>query len=129
MTRFETLSLLLSALGLLFIPTLVLLFRGAMKWTRVEDKLDEAVKDLGEIVANENRAHADIVRQMADDRAATNQRLRWLEENVWKQQRLRLCFISWITLALLEREDGITSGLVSGLISLNWLLLEHCIGM
>lgn len=78
------LALILSAIGIIFIPLLVVLIRGIVKWTRVEDKLDELVKDMGQLIRDKDETHNAIIKQMGDDRRATDKRLRWLEENVWK---------------------------------------------
>jgi hypothetical protein len=74
----------LTIIAVLILPGVALLWRGAVKWTRVEIKLDNVVKDLGIIVADKDRTHAELAAQMREDRTATNQRLRWLEEHLWK---------------------------------------------
>jgi hypothetical protein len=74
----------LTAIAVLILPGVALLWRGAVKWTRVEVKLDNVVADLGRIVEDKDRTHAEMIAQMREDRAATNQRLRWLEEHLWK---------------------------------------------
>lgn len=78
-------QVLLTVIGVLLIPVIVVLVRGAIKWTRVEDKLDRAVGDLHALVADKDRVHAEMISQMREDRAATNTRLRWLEEHLWRQ--------------------------------------------
>lgn len=78
------LALILSALGIIFIPLLIVLIRGIVKWTRVEDKLDELVRDMGQLIKDKDETHNAMLQQMGDDRSATDRRLRWLEENVWK---------------------------------------------
>ena len=77
------LSIVTSALGLIIIPLLVFSFRLAIRWKGVEDKLDQVVRDLDKIVKDKDNIHSELVRQMREDRAATNKRLRWLEENRW----------------------------------------------
>lgn len=79
----------IAALATLIIPALFLLIRLAIKWTRVEDKLDAVVADLHDIVEDKNRTHAEMLAQMREDRAATDRRLRWLEENLWKGRPVR----------------------------------------
>jgi hypothetical protein len=74
----------LTVIAVLLIPGLTLLWRGAVKWTRVEVKLDAVVKDLSKIVEDKDRTHAELAAQMREDRTATNSRLRWLEEHLWK---------------------------------------------
>lgn len=85
MTPDQRLTLILSAIGILVLPTLVFIVRATVKWTRVESKLEDVADDLKKIVEDKDRVHRDILQQMADDRNATNLRLRWLEEHLWKQ--------------------------------------------
>jgi hypothetical protein len=85
MTPDQRFALILSAIGIVFIPTLAFIVRATIKWTRVEDKLSELVDDMRKLVEDKEKTHTDMIRQMAEDRSATNQRLRWLEENVWNR--------------------------------------------
>jgi hypothetical protein len=85
MTAFQVyISITVSILGILVIPLIGLLIRGAMKWTRVEDKLDSVVKKMADLVDDKNRVHLELASQMREDRKATDRRLRWLEEHTWK---------------------------------------------
>lgn len=68
-------------------PTLVLMFRAAMKWTRVEDQLNNVADDLKALIVDKDKTHAEMLQQMREDRNATNRRLRWLEENVWNKNK------------------------------------------
>lgn len=79
MTPFEQMSIALGVLSVIVIPLVVFLIRGAVKWTRVESKLESIVEKLGEIVADKDKIHAELIAQMRDDRRATDERLRWLE--------------------------------------------------
>lgn len=79
----------LSVLSILVIPALGFLIRITIKWTRVEDKLDHIADDMVKLVQDKDKVHLEITRQMSDDRKATDRRLRWLEENVWKGGRGR----------------------------------------
>lgn len=83
-TRFEFLSLLLSIIVLLIIPLIITMIRGIVKWTRTEDKLNTLMRDVSQLVEDKDKTHTEILAQMREDRNATNRRLRWLEENVWK---------------------------------------------
>lgn len=83
----QLLALILSALAVVFIPLLIALIRGIVKWTRVEDKLDELVKDMAQLIKDKDATHEAMLKQMTDDRRATDRRLRWLEENLWKGRR------------------------------------------
>jgi septation ring formation regulator EzrA len=77
-------SLILAFLSVLLIPLIVIAFRGAMKWSRMESKLDNVVTSLQDIVKDKDKVHAELTYQMREDRKATNERLTWLERNVWK---------------------------------------------
>lgn len=79
-------TIILSSLGVVFIPLLIMLYRGIVKWTRVEDKLNELVTDMKQIVADKDATHRDLISQMGRDRDATDRRLRWLEENTWQKK-------------------------------------------
>ena len=80
-------QIILTVIGVLFIPIIVMLYRGIVKWTRTEDKLDELVKDMATLIKDKDQTHREILQQMTDDRRATDRRLRWLEENIWKGSR------------------------------------------
>lgn len=41
-------------------------------------------KDMAELVSDSERARSEILTQLTNDRAATDRRLRWLEEHVWR---------------------------------------------
>jgi len=71
---------LLSVLSVLIIPALVILVRGAVKWTRTEDKLSTLVDDVRELVEQKDKVHAAMLEQMRVDRDATDKRLRFIEE-------------------------------------------------
>lgn len=80
-------TIILSSLGVIFIPLLIMLYRGIVKWTRVEDKLNELVQDMKQVVADKDATHRDLINQMGKDRDATDRRLRWLEENTWRKEK------------------------------------------
>jgi hypothetical protein len=81
---YETISLVIGSLVTVIVPVIIFLLRGAIKWTRVEDKLDQAIIRLETLVRDKDATHAVMVQQMTEDRKATDQRLRWLEENIWR---------------------------------------------
>lgn len=81
----EIVTLILGIVTTLLIPLIVFLIRGAIKWTRVESKLDSVVTELRSITADKDKVHSEIYSQMREDRAATNKRLRWLEEYLWRR--------------------------------------------
>lgn len=83
------LSIIISIVGVIVIPTVILAFRAAVRWKGIEDKLGQVVNDMREIVEDKNRVHSELVIQMREDRDATNRRLRWLEENLWNGKKGR----------------------------------------
>lgn len=84
MTHFEVDTLILSVISIVIIPIIVLLVRGAIKWTRVESKLESLVLSVDKLVKDKDTVHNEIIAQMRDDRKATDRRLRWLEEHLWR---------------------------------------------
>jgi hypothetical protein len=73
----------LSILAIIVIPLVILLFRITIKWTQTEDKITEIAADLRDMIADKEKVHSELNQQMREDRAATDRRLRWLEENLW----------------------------------------------
>jgi hypothetical protein len=87
----------LSFLSILLIPTIGLMIRLVVKWTKAEGKLEELARDMSELVKDKDQTHKEMLSQMRtdrqemlaqlrEDRTATNKRLRWLEENVWSRK-------------------------------------------
>ena len=76
----------LSILGVVLIPSQVALFRAAMKWADIQSEVRQLSRKLAEMIEQKNRDHDNIYKGMQDDRLATNQRLRWLEEHVWRNR-------------------------------------------
>jgi hypothetical protein len=72
----EAVVALLSLVFAVLSVMLGLVVRGAMRWARVEDRIDHLAADFTEIVG-----------QMRDDRQATNERLTYLERSVWPRNR------------------------------------------
>lgn len=83
--QLQTIGIIISFCAVFLIPTLLLLYRGIVKWTRTEDKLDHLIEDVGKLVKDKDETHSAIIKQMTDDRKATDTRLRWLEENLWRR--------------------------------------------
>lgn len=77
----------ISFLGVVLIPLVILLWRVAVSITKNQDKLFSLEQDMHDLVADKDKVHSRLYEQMREDRNATNQRLRWLEENVWHMQR------------------------------------------
>lgn len=81
-------SVLIAGLALLFTAlsaALGLLVRIAIKWTRNEEKIATVAESITELVRDKDKTHQDIVNQMREDRNATNERLTWLERNLWRK--------------------------------------------
>lgn len=76
------LALVISAMGVIMIPAIALLFRGAIKWSRTEGKLDVVIQKVSEIVADKDKVHSDLYNAIREDRNATNRRLEYLER-IW----------------------------------------------
>lgn len=85
MTPDQRFSLLVVLITAIFLPMVALLYRGIVKWTRTEDKLDELIRDVNKLILDKDKTHAEMLQQMTNDRSATDRRLRWLEENIWKR--------------------------------------------
>ena len=83
MTKFDWIMLVLSLTSVLLIPSLILLVRLVAKWTKVEERLGELANDMSELVKDKDKVHSEMLGQMREDRAATDKRLRWLEEHLW----------------------------------------------
>lgn len=64
-----------------------LLIRITRKWTRVEDRLETLTEDVRELVEQKEDAHKKLYEEMREDRKATNERLTYLERNVWPTKR------------------------------------------
>lgn len=88
LTHYEVITILLSVVTALLIPAVVIMIRGAIKWTRMEDKLGNAVDNIGRLVLDKDKVHAEIAEQMRFDRDATNRRLERLEE-IWIRRSVR----------------------------------------
>ena len=87
MTADQRFQIILTVIGVLLIPIIVMLYRGIVKWTRTEDKLDQLVRDVEKLVKDKDATHSAMLQTMSDDRRATDRRLRWLEEYVWRNSR------------------------------------------
>lgn len=63
-----------------------LLVRAIVKWTRIQVTMEQLAEDIKEHITDSKHAHEEMYREMRDDRAATNKRLRFLEENFWTRK-------------------------------------------
>jgi len=75
------------AFATLAFSVLVFLIRGATRWGRTEQRLEELVTHVRHLVEDKDATHRDLLAKMDKDNAATNIRLRWLEEHVWNRDR------------------------------------------
>lgn len=80
MTPFEWTATSLSVLSVLGIPALALVIRLTIRFTVLADRLTA-------VAEGEEKAHTEMYRTMREDRAVTDKRLRWLEENLWRGGR------------------------------------------
>lgn len=80
MSAFELTLTALTALSVLAIPALAILIRGAVKWTRTEDRLGELVDDVRALVEDQDKTHAELLALMRSDREGFDRRLRFVEE-------------------------------------------------
>jgi len=99
-----------SFIALLLAPSLVFLVRGAIKWTKVESKLDDVVEQLTriandgkedreELITTMNKTHAEIYNQMAEDRKSADQTHKAFDE------RLRFMEQFWMNAGLKQHFD------------------------
>ena len=80
MTPFEWTTTAFSAMAVLALPALALVIRLTVKFTAIDHKINGLVEDS----RAKDRVHEEMYKTMREDRAATDRRLRWLEERVWK---------------------------------------------
>jgi hypothetical protein len=88
MTTADRFTILIAAIGLLWTviaALIVLLWRIAVKMTRTEDAIAGLGADITDLVKDKDKVHLEITREMREDRAATDRRLRWLEEHIWNR--------------------------------------------
>jgi hypothetical protein len=77
-------SLAIAGLGL-FGASIGLLVKVVRIMTKHEDKIEEVANDLKEIIESKKQDHSAMLNQMTEDRKATDKRLRYLEEKVWRK--------------------------------------------
>lgn len=82
-------TVVLTVVSVIVIPGVVLLIRLAVKWTTLESKLAGLVDDVKQIIIDKDKVHLMIMEEIKADRAASDRRLRWLEQHLWKSQRAR----------------------------------------
>lgn len=74
-------------MGVVLIPLGVTLLRLATKAATLELRIKQSVDAIQQLVQDKDRVHQAIVEQMKEDRKATNERLQYLEREVWGANR------------------------------------------
>lgn len=77
------LTIILTFVSVLGLPTLALLLRIQARWTSAADRLADVADDLNKHVEDDKRINTEMIGQMREDRKATNERLTYLERNCW----------------------------------------------
>lgn len=79
------LTIILTFISVIGIPTLGVCARIMGKWNNVQSQLTRVAQDMAKLVGDKDRVHLSIQQEIRDDRAATDRRLRWLEEHLWRK--------------------------------------------
>ena len=66
------------------VTMLGLIVRITRKWTRIEAGLETLGRDFATLVVDTSKVNQEISAQMREDRRASNDRLTWLERNMWR---------------------------------------------
>jgi signal transduction histidine kinase len=86
MSKFEYISLIITITVVLLLPALALILRLTVRWTKAEVKLSEIAKDMHEMVEDKEKVHRELYNMIKDNRDHIDGRMRWVEENIWKNQ-------------------------------------------
>lgn len=87
LSTYEWIGLFFSVISIIVIPCGLYLIRSMLHWAQLESKIDAAINDIKDLVLSKDQVHETLWNEIRTDRAATNQRLRWLEEHLWKGGR------------------------------------------
>jgi hypothetical protein len=68
----------------ILIVGLGLIVRITRKWTHIEVDLQKLTRDFGEYIKGADDTHREIVAMVREDRKANNERLTWLERNMYR---------------------------------------------
>lgn len=79
MNHYEVLTLLISVIGVILIPFLVVSVKGISKWTRIEDKLDSLAGTDKSILDKIDKNQRDTDAKLRN----VEKRLQWLVDKVW----------------------------------------------
>lgn len=82
---YQYLEIILTILAVLILPGIGLMIRSAVRSARLESDVRNVIDDVKQVIMTETEAHKEIYEQMREDRKASNQRLMWLEQNLWKR--------------------------------------------
>jgi hypothetical protein len=74
--------------GIFAIPALALVIRLSVRWTKIEDKQNQLLKDITTLIRDKDKTHREIMSTVKEDRINADRRLRWLEEHLWRQTSL-----------------------------------------
>jgi len=83
----ELISLVIGTVTAIVMPLTLLIVRSAVKWAKLESRVEEVIADVKELIGQKDKFHAALVDQMKSDREATDRRLRWLEEHLWRRDK------------------------------------------
>lgn len=84
----ENLTVIISGLSFMFVLVIAvfgLVIRITRKWSKMESDLTRISDNLAEAVRDNKDAHIEIAAQMREDRHVANERLTWLERNVYSR--------------------------------------------
>lgn len=84
MTTFDWAVIVMSVVSVLLIPAIALMVNVSIRWTRAQERIENLTEDMQKLVMDKDKVHAEMIGQMREDRAATDKRLRWLEEYLWR---------------------------------------------
>lgn len=82
-TQFIVLTTLLIAIVGAIWTMVVFVAKGAARWARTEQRLENLIIQVDKRTEQTDATHREIVTTIRQDRAATDSRLRWLEETLW----------------------------------------------
>jgi hypothetical protein len=74
--------------GIFALPALALVIRLTVRWTRIEDKQNQLLKDITTLIKDKDETHREIMSVVKENRSNADSRLRWLEEHLWRQGSL-----------------------------------------
>lgn len=67
----------------IFSGLLAVLFRGIRAWSSIDRKLTVIEATVSNHIVTSDATHRQISESLGQDRRATDERLRWLERNMW----------------------------------------------